>query len=506
MNLKLYLAAAIVLCVVAVMVLIGSHEAQVSARTNHDIQMRIVPTLRHLEQMRVGILRVVSSTSELIVAKLTESAEEEKPHGLGKAAETETELIQQGDENVQVALNEIRALYRDGQPPAYLKLDEIGATYDRLVAQADRITGLVKADASPAELAAAKEVFERLEMQALDIVVQALNQAQQDADRNFALMSQQHAILHHDIFALGLVTALTLLLYTAYVMRILQREAEARAVAERLAADKAAEVERRKRIENRLAAHQKMEALGTMLGGIAHSVNNFLVPIITLSKMMKQDAAEGSEQHEDLGRIQNAGEKASKLLRQVLAFSHTSEVRNSDSCDLVATVRRALELAKASLPVWIALRESIHLQTARVPKEEADIDTILFNLIGNAVDAIGDAPGHIEVGLDLMTVDDGMADGTPVRLSSGEYARLSIADDGCGIAEGVLPHIFEPFYTTKAVGKGTGLGLSIAYSSLAQVGGDIVASSRPGAGTRFDLFLPLLDKDTATADSANQRS
>lgn len=497
MNLKLYLAAAVVLCVVAVMVMIGSHEARVSAHTNHNLQTRVVPTLRHLEQMRFGVLRVVSSTSELIVAKLTETDEEDQK--LGEAAQAETELIAQGDENVQAALTEIQALYRNGgsQPPDYLKLDEIGQAYDRLVEQARWITALVKTNAPPADLAEAKEEFEAREMLALGIITQALNQAQRDSDHHFAEMSEQHAVLHHDIFALGLVTALTLLIYTAYVMRILQREADARAVAERLAADKAAEVERRKRIESRLAAHQKMEALGTMLGGIAHSVNNFLLPIVTLSKMLKDGSPAGSEQREDLARIQSSGEKASKLLRQVLAFARTNENSSSGSCELVSCLHRALDLARASLPASITLTESTHLREAWVPEDETDIDTILLNLVGNAVDAMKDGVGHIEVGLDRVVVETDMIDGMPVQLEAGAYARLSVADDGRGISEDVLPHIFEPFFTTKPVGKGTGLGLSIAYTTLTQAGGDIVVSSKPGAGTRFDLFLPLLAKGNA---------
>jgi signal transduction histidine kinase len=217
------------------------------------------------------------------------------------------------------------------------------------------------------------------------------------------------------------------------------------------------------------------------------------MPVITLSKMLMRDAPEGSEMREDLGRIQASGEKASKLLRDLLAFSHTGTVRTPGGCEVVECVGRALDLARAALPSSVALQESLRLDEAWIPRDEADLDTILFNLIGNAVDAMPAGKGRIEVRLDRVAVDDGLADDVPVRLVPGSYVRLSVSDDGCGIAGDVLPHIFEPFFTTKAVGKGTGLGLSIAYSVVTQVGGDIAVSSEAGTGARFDVFLPLLD-------------
>jgi len=496
MKRRLYLASGVVLCAIAVMVSYGSREAQHSVAANDDIQGRIVPAIRHLEQMRFGTIRVVSSTSELVVAKLTNGALDAAGPGMGKAADAEVELIRQGRENFEAGLDALRRLHRDrgGDSADHVDVQAISDARGRLMAQSGKIKELLELDAPASELAEAKEVFEALEMQALATIDVALVQAQREADARFSTLSDEITDLRNEIVVLGLTTAAMLLLYTAYVIHVLGREAQARREAEQLAADNAREVERRRRIEARLAAHQKMEALGTMVGGIAHSVNNFLMPVITLSKMLKQDAPEGSEMRDDLGRIQASGEKASKLLRDLLAFSHTGTVRTPGGCEVVGCVGRALALARAALPSSVTLQESLRLDQAWIPRDEADMDTILFNLIGNAVDAMPAGKGRIEVTLDQVAVDDGLADDVPVRLAPGRYVRLGVSDNGCGIAGDVLPHIFEPFFTTKAVGKGTGLGLSIAYSAVTQVGGDIAVSSEPGSGARFDVFLPLLDR------------
>jgi signal transduction histidine kinase len=493
MKFRLYSASAVVLCLVSALVFLGAKDVQESMQLSHEAHARAVPTLRYLEQMRFGILRIVSSTSELMVAHLTGAAEDRETPGRDKAADTEVALIEQGRGAYRGARDALLALYRDNgdRPPGFVNFQEIDQAHELLTAASERIVALVQAHAAPHELAEAKEVFEAREMRALSIVEQALNRTQEATDSQYRRLFEEITGLRNEILGLGLLVVTVLVLYSAFVIDTLRREERARREAEQLAGDNAKEIERRKRIEGRLAAHQKMEALGTMIGGIAHSVNNLMVPIITLSKMLKQDAPEGSELRQDLGRIQASGEKASKLLKDVLAFSRTGQEAAPGKCELVDSLRRTLSIARAALPAAVALQESILIEEAWVPKEEAEVDTIVFNLLTNAVDAM-DGSGRIDVRLDRVTADQAMADAMAVQLQPGEYARLCIADNGCGISEKVLPHVFEPFFTTKAVGKGTGLGLSVIYGSLTQVGGDIVVNSKPGAGTRIDLFLPLL--------------
>jgi signal transduction histidine kinase len=501
MKFRLYLASVVVLCLVSILVFLGTEDAQRSLRLSEEIHTRTVPALRHLEQMRFGILRIVSSTSELMVAHFAGGGQDEQRPRTGEAVTTETKLIEQGSDSYRMARQELLALYlnNDNPAPDHADLQAIDRSHAELAATSERIISLVHARASPQELTEAKEVFEVQEMQALGAIAQALGKTQQAADAQYSQLTLEITELRNQTLGLGVLAVAVLLIYSVFVIRLLQREAKARQEAEDLAAANAAEIERRRHIEDRLAAHQKMEALGTMVGGIAHSVNNLLVPIITLSKMLKQDAPAGSEQQLDLARILASGEKASRLLKDMLAFSRTGAAAPSGGCELADCLRRTLSLARAALPASVELHERILVDAAWVPVEESEIDTIVFNLLSNAADAIDSGSGRIDVSLARVMVEKGSAKKVPVRLQAGEYACLTIADNGCGIAETVLPHVFEPFFTTKPVGKGTGLGLSVIYGSVTQAGGDIIVDSKLGAGTRFDLFLPLLERGTAGA-------
>lgn len=494
MKIRLYLASIGVLCLFSILVLLGTEDAHRSLHLSKEIHTRITPALRYLEQMRFGILRIVSSTSELMVAHLAGSDQDEQRSGSGEVVTAESQLIEQGSDAYRTARQELLALYLDNHNPVpdHASLQAIDQNHAELAATSERIIRLVHAHASHQELMEAKEVLEGQEMKALGAIAQALSKTQQVADQQYSQLTLDITELRNQTLGLGVLAVAVLLAYSVFVMRLLQREAKARQEAEDLAAANAAEIERRRQIEDRLAAHQKMEALGTMIGGIAHSVNNMLVPIITLSKMMKQDAPAGSEQQQDLGRILASAEKASKLLKDILAFSRTSDSTASGSCELVECLRHSLSLAKVALPSSVELRETILIDKAWIPKVDSEIDTLVFNLLNNAVDAIANNNGRIDVTLDRVMVEKGLAEKIPVRLQAGEYVRLSIADDGCGISETVLPHVFEPFFTTKPVGKGTGLGLSVIYGSVTRAGGDIIVTSKFGVGTRFDIFFPLL--------------
>ena len=497
MKSQIYLASAIVLGLVMLFVIFESRGAQQAKVANEEIQQHIVPGIRHLEQLRFGVIRIVSSTSELIVASLGEqpNADVDSP----SVASMEVDLIHQGEGAFRSALAALALLHHDHHNhsiPPY-ELDGIVSAFEGLVRHTGRIITLVESHATPPDLVAAKEAFEEQEVHTLATVEHTLEQAQATADDRFHGMAESIVQLRNDILVLGFVVVAVLLAYSVFVTRLLQREASARALAEQLAHENRLEVEHRKRIEARLASHQKLEALGTMLGGIAHSVNNFLTPIITLSQLLKQDAPPTSELRQDLDHILHSAQNASTMLKDVLAFSRTRTTRLPDSCDLVACLRRSLAVAKSAMSASVTLKEHIDLAEAWVPIGEADIETIILNLTGNAVDALRQAVGHIAIALGAAQIADGMVAGTPVRLDDGAYVRLSVTDTGTGIPPENLLNIFDPFFTTKEVGKGSGLGLSITYASVAQAGGDIIVSSEPGAGTRFDIFLPRLERPNA---------
>jgi signal transduction histidine kinase len=211
---------------------------------------------------------------------------------------------------------------------------------------------------------------------------------------------------------------------------------------------------------------QKLEALGTLAGGIAHELNNALVPVVALTKLTIKRLPQGSREHRNLNTIRDAAERARDLVKNILAFSR-KETPTRSSVDLVALVQRPLQLLRPVIPATIRIEERID----SVPALLADPDQLhqlLINLVTNAAQAIDDQHGTIFIEVaaahDAQSPQDSLA-------PSGSSVRLSVSDTGCGMDEATLKHIFDPFFTTKAVGQGTGLGLSVAHGIVTQHSG-----------------------------------
>jgi signal transduction histidine kinase len=148
------------------------------------------------------------------------------------------------------------------------------------------------------------------------------------------------------------------------------------------------------------------------------------------------------------------------------------------------------------IPSNITIKESLEKNSGRVFGDPAQIQTVIMNLVANAVDAMEGKTGDLTVSLSQAFVDDSPANSVP-GLDKGNYAKLTIADQGLGMDEDTLNRIFDPFFTTKEPDKGTGLGLSSAFGTIYKHGGTIRASSFPDAGTVFDVYLPLQHKPSA---------
>jgi PAS domain S-box-containing protein len=239
---------------------------------------------------------------------------------------------------------------------------------------------------------------------------------------------------------------------------------------------KRAEADRR-RLEAQLQHSQRLEALGTLAGGAAHEINNALVPVIALTKLVASHLPEDSRDRRNLATVMVGAERSRDLVKQILAFSRKEEEeRRRESVDVGAVLRDALQLMRATVPTSIRLEEEI----AAVPPVAGDpnqLHQVIVNLVTNAAHAIGEAHGTITVG--LRTDADGKA------------LRLSVADTGSGMDAATKARIFEPFFTTKEVGKGTGLGLAVVHGIIKDHGGRIEVESTPGQGTRFDVVLPV---------------
>jgi PAS domain S-box-containing protein len=247
--------------------------------------------------------------------------------------------------------------------------------------------------------------------------------------------------------------------------------------------------QRQNELERQLLHSQKLDALGTLAGGIAHDLNNTLVPVLGLTKLTRDRLPEGSRERANLNVILKAGERARDLVRQILAFSR-KDAPTRHPVDVAALTRESLKMLRASLPSTVEIKEEI-AEVPRILADPAQLHQTVINLVVNAAQAIGDAMGVITVSLNEAEAG---ALGTPTPA-----VHLAISDTGCGMDEPTRQRIFEPFFTTKPVGEGTGLGLSVVHGIVAGHGGRITVASAPGQGTRFDILLPAL-ADASTED------
>jgi PAS domain S-box-containing protein len=230
----------------------------------------------------------------------------------------------------------------------------------------------------------------------------------------------------------------------------------------------------RRALEQQLHHAQRLEALGTLAGGIAHDLNNTLVPALNLPKLVMKELPENSRGRQNLVLIEEAAKRARHLVRQILDFSRR-RVTSKASFRLDEVIRDGLPLLRATLPATIRIEEYLS-EAPPMVGDRGQIFQVLLNLAVNAAQAIGDAPGHIEIA---------------VRPAPNEPSViLTVRDNGPGMDQGTLRRIFEPFFTTKPVGGGSGLGLSVVHGIVTAHGGRIAATSAPGAGASFEIHLP----------------
>ncbi|MBP2313070.1 MASE3 domain-containing protein [Azospirillum soli] len=239
------------------------------------------------------------------------------------------------------------------------------------------------------------------------------------------------------------------------------------------------------------AARQKqtMAALGSLVGGLAHEINNLLQPVISLSELAMNRAGEDKKLHTYLGAVHESGLKARAILRDVLQFARV-EVAESPPGDLEDAVRSAVQLASPTLPAGVRLSTRTGAGLKPVTITATELTQVLLNLIQNARDAMPEG-GTLGIQADLVTLKE--PETSRRQLSEGKYVRLAVSDTGTGMDEATRQRVFDPFFTTKPVGKGTGLGLSVVYGIVRNGGGDITVESAPGRGTTFVIDLPVAE-------------
>jgi two-component system cell cycle sensor histidine kinase/response regulator CckA len=253
-------------------------------------------------------------------------------------------------------------------------------------------------------------------------------------------------------------------------------------VTERLRAEKEKE-----RIENQLLQIQKLEAIGTLTGGVAHDFNNLLTAIQGCADMAILRCRPGDPIYRDLREIQMAGNRAADLTRQLLLFSSKHPTRVVP-IDLNQTIGDLLKMLHRLIGEDIGISTVLHPDLWTVKGDKGTLEQVIMNLTVNARDALSGG-GRIAIKTENAEMDEQYAEAIP-EGRPGMFVKLSVSDTGTGIDPAILPRIFEPFFSTKAPGKGTGLGLSVVYGIVRQHSGWITVQSTPGAGSTFEVYLP----------------
>lgn len=268
----------------------------------------------------------------------------------------------------------------------------------------------------------------------------------------------------------------------------LERRVEERTIELRLAYDKLIEeTKEREQVESQLRQAQKMEALGTLTGGVAHDFNNILAAIIGFTDMVRGHLPEGSRDAKSLERVMEAGIRGRELIKQMLSFSRKGEVEKKP-LHPGAIIRETMELLRASIPTTISIRVNVDSGSGKIMGDPIQLQQVLMNLCTNAAYAMREKGGI----LDIVLSDFAVRDKTPGGPAPGDYVRLTVRDTGEGIPASDMDRIFDPFFTTKKRGEGTGLGLSVVHGIVHQLEGHIEVESRPDKGTVFHVDFPKI--------------
>jgi signal transduction histidine kinase len=248
--------------------------------------------------------------------------------------------------------------------------------------------------------------------------------------------------------------------------------------------------EEKERLQAQLRHKQKMEALGTLAGGVAHDFNNILTAIIgyaELSQLKHQSPAVGSY----LEQVLQASRRGEKLIRQIMTFSRRSE-QIQRPVEIGPVVKECLELLRALLPAAVTVEQDIEPDTGLLLADPDQIHQVVMNLGINAGHAMREQGGTLSVSLAKVVLEAEDLTEEP-ELDPGAHLELVVRDSGHGIEAAVQERIFEPFFTTKERGEGTGMGLAVVHGIVHDHHGAITVTSEPGAGASFRVLLPCVD-------------
>ena len=255
------------------------------------------------------------------------------------------------------------------------------------------------------------------------------------------------------------------------------------------------------KLQSQLIQAQKMDALGTLAGGVAHDFNNILLAIMGYSELAIMDVSDRKMVTNDLQEVRKACQRAKGLVQQILTFSRQNEEKLVPQ-DIRPAIKEALKLIRASLPATINIRQTIDSNSVAVKSDLTQIHQLLMNLCTNAAHAIGSDGGTISVGLEMVYKKHAAPRPTPcTEPPPGQYLSLSVSDTGHGIPAQVLEKIFDPYFTTKEKGKGTGLGLAVVHGIVKRHRAYIAVESDEDKGTTVTIHFPIIETKSVAKEN-----
>jgi len=252
-----------------------------------------------------------------------------------------------------------------------------------------------------------------------------------------------------------------------------------------------------KNLENQLRQAQKMEAIGTLVGGISHDFNHLLQGINGYAELLSMNKTPDDPDYHKITSLRKICRRAADLVQQLLVFSRKAKTKKTVIM-INSEIKQAINLLGKTIPKMISIKIDLVDDLWPVYADHLQIEQAILNLGSNAADAM---PGGGTITIKtvnrvLSSADHDNTSGLP----SGEYIHLTVRDTGSGMEPVIIEKIFDPFFTTKKLGKGTGLGLSSVYGIIKNHSGHIKCESRVGQGTSFSIFLPAYKKKVTPSE------
>ena len=256
------------------------------------------------------------------------------------------------------------------------------------------------------------------------------------------------------------------------------------------------DITERKQLEQMLLHAEKMKAIGTLAGGVAHDFNNILTSIRAYTELAQFRIEDQKAVQESMDQIMNATDRAKDMVKQILNFSRQVG-EEKKPMRLEPLVKEAVTLLKGALPSTIQVVMALKDNESIIHADATQIHQIIMNLGTNAAHAMAKSGGILHFSLSQENVDKNIIARIP-DLKPGSYTKLRVQDTGCGMEPDVAKHIFEPYFTTRETGAGSGMGLAVVYGIVKQHDGVIVVKSKPGKGTLFDVYFPTVTSQPTT--------